>query len=191
MEKSKVVAILNHLLKDGEDVDDINVVDENTIEIDGDKYKVFTEEEATAEYVRFEKDLYDDLGLNFVGEEGQSYMLENFADTEWFDDNMKEDYEGFVEDMDDDEKEKEMERHDVKTDEDLVEALCNQWSDGRQWYKDSFGKDAFNNAVKENDLLNLDEAIEWLMETDGRGILSSQNGEEINLGDDLVAYWVS
>lgn len=188
MENLKLAYLLLNVFED-EDVQELEIIDEDRVEVDGSTYLVVTDEDATKKYIALEKDLYDDMGLSFVGEEGQTYMINNFVKSDWFDEEMHEYNRRCVEDdMSEEEKISEMEREGVDNEEDLIDALDNQCSDGIEWYKGAFGDIAFKNVVKEQDLLDLDDAIEWLMEQDGRCILSSENGEEIDLGHGYFAY---
>lgn len=187
MENLKLAYLLLCVFED-EDVQELEIIDENTVEVDGSTYLVVTDEEATKKYIALEKDLYDDMGLGFVGKEGQDYMVNHFAKTEWFEEEMQEYHRRYVEDdMSEEDKKREMEEYGVDTEEDLIDAL-NDDCDGIEWYKGAFGDIAFKNVVKEQELLDVDKAIEWLMKQDGRAILSSQNGEEVDLGHGYFAY---
>ena len=47
-----------------------------------------------------------------------------------------------------------------------------------------------NRIIIENDLINWDEVIEWIKEVDGRGIMASYDGIEMELENDLYGYRV-
>ena len=77
--------------------------------------------------------------------------------------------------MNEDEVEKKVE--DSKWD--FVQKLNNNYDDPIEWYKDNFGSEAVSEVAKKHDLVDTDEVVEMIIETDGRGhVISSYDGEE-------------
>ena len=175
MDYKKLAAVLE---QHEYDVTSIKIIDNDEVEIDGcDTYKVYTRHEADAAFKQFEKDLYDDLGLDFVSKETQKYFLDNYVDTEWFDDCMHDHFEGEIGCMDEEELKVELEGADAADEDELVETMCGE-QDPIEWYKNEYGVEMFKDAIKYNSLLDLKACIEYIQDNDGRGILSPVDGEE-------------
>ena len=49
----------------------------------------------------------------------------------------------------------------------------------------------FVKALKEYDLINWDDVINWVAREDGYGCLAAYDGEELELQDDLYAYRIN
>ena len=81
----------------------IEVLNENTFEVDGAEYLVLTEDEREEEFYNYQKSLIDDMGLNAFSEWAQDYIINNFADDERLEDNlfeiMYESYRNYIEDL--------------------------------------------------------------------------------------------
>jgi DNA-binding LacI/PurR family transcriptional regulator len=87
MESSKLVALLNLL---GGDIDSIEIQDNCTAIVDGDEYKVLTDDEADDEFRQYQESLWDDLGIESFTGWARQHILTNFVDVDWFNDAMKE-----------------------------------------------------------------------------------------------------
>lgn len=200
MEKEKVIALLEEVLDENYNEGlEIIIKDNSMIEVDGKVYKVLSDEEADEEFTSYQENLIDDLGINSFSDFGQKYILENFTDTEWFDEARKESYESYIEDIkqesaSDTEKfssrlEEELYEADCENEEEYLERLCDD-EGSVTWFKFNFGDDDFKAVVKENDLVNWEGVIEWVKEVDGRGCLAYYDGEELELENDYYAYRV-
>jgi hypothetical protein len=64
-----------------------------------------------------------------------------------------------------------------------------QGDKGEEWYISNFGQDDFRNFIIDNNLIDISGASEDAIDTDGVAhFLSSYDGEEIELDNDVVAY---
>lgn len=197
MEKIKIISLLNEVLKEGDEVTSIQIVDENTIEIDGEVYKVLTDKEADENFTIYQENLIDDLGLNSFSNWAQEYIVDNFLDKDWFDEVKRETYDSYIEDIrgessSDEEKytsrlEEEIAEANCSNEEEYLDYLCND-EDSIIWYKYNFGNEELKSIVKENNLINWEEVIDWYKEIDGRGCLAQYDGEELELENNLYAY---
>ena len=88
MEEEKIKALAEFL---GCDPSEITDNGDNVFEYsDGGTYMVLTDEEADEEFDSYERSLWDDLGLEFVSDWFQSWILENAIDGDYFWDDMHE-----------------------------------------------------------------------------------------------------
>ena len=152
------------------------------------EYLVLTEEEADEEAKQSILNLIDDIGIQAFSESAQEYILNNFVEYRWFEDAIRETYQYYIDDIreesasDEEYKnrlDEEMAVAGVEDEEEFLDWLCENAGDPVEYYRDNFGKDDFNNVVKENDLINWDEVAQWSIEEDGRGnTLGSWDGEE-------------
>lgn len=177
---------------------------------DGEEYLVVTEEEA---YEAAKDDIInfiDDLGIGGFTPGFQDWILENAVDTDFLYDYVREDYDNYVydiEDEPDDEygtrlaaecvenglvSEEDFEDGEYVGDEDLGELLVtylvDQVDDYREWFVSNFGKDELNRVLQDANLdydAIVDECISW----DGIAhFIARYDGEEIELENDLFAY---
>lgn len=178
MDNERLIAVLN--VVDCEEVQDINIINETTVEIDGEEYKVLTDEQADEEFNNCQMSLIDDLGLESFTQYFQEWILNNCIDVNWFDEAMRESYEFYIEDIkyEGERLEQELEEHGCEDEEDYVDMLCDGWSNGLEWYKNNFGNEELSRIVKEKDLVEWDKIIEEVKDIDGRGCVASYDGEE-------------
>lgn len=165
---------------------------ENIFTYNNEEYLVLTDDEAGKEFYDYQLSLFDDMGIQSYSEWAQEYILDNFVDSEWFEDAMKESYESYCNDIgnessSNDEYEnrlqEEMKESDCDDVEDYIEHLCEGYDNGIEWYISEFGKESFSNVAKENNLFEIDNIIEWLDREDGRGCLASYDDIENELND--------
>ena len=178
---------------------EIRVLNENTFEVDGAEYLVLTEDEREEEFYNYQKNLIDDMGLESFSEWAQDYIIDNFVDDEWFMEAMREHFEYYISDINeepaDDEKFENRLKEEIfavacEDEEDYLNYLCDLESP-IEWFLNSFGKDEFNATVKEYDLINWEDVINWVAREDGYGCLAAYDGEELELQDDLYAYRIN
>ena len=182
---------------------------------DGRAYFVYTGDEADQKAKEEVISSIDDMGIEAFTPDFQQDIIDNqMVDVDWFDDAMKDSYEGYADDimLEDGEhgnrlfdemiEEGVISEEDVTEDgeltdgidldekkEEFVEKLCNRWDDGAQWFIDNFGEQEFSTVCKENDLYDYDEIAETAVRWDGRGhFISYYDGDELAIGDDLFAY---
>lgn len=193
MENIKINALLNYLGESEETatVETLKHDDNKTVFVDGVEYIVLTDTEADEQYKEYQLSLIEDLGLEGFSDWAKNYILDNFtfSYSETFNDIQYEDAVSYVDDLkyggdlDD-----ELSRYGCENEEELIDLLCEE--DSEEWFKSVFGIDEYNRIIIENDLINWDEVIEWIKEVDGRGIMASYDGIEMELENDLYGYRV-
>ena len=143
-------------------------------------------EEASNEGV---KDLLDDIGIEGINFDNLG-GIEQFVDTDWFDDAKRESAEFYVSDIKESEPERYKEEFGDLDEEDAVEQfLSMEEEDSIKWYLQNFGKDDFNDVVKEKGLVDLDALAEAITEADGpANELASYDGNEIELPCGYYCY---
>lgn len=194
MENIKINALLNYLgeSKETATVETLKHDDNKTVFVDGVEYIVLTDTEADEQYKEYQLSLIEDLGLEVFSDWAKDYILDNFTYSYYktFDDIQYDDAVSYVDelkyggDLDD-----ELSRYGCENEEELIDLLCEE--DSVEWFKSIFGIDEYNGIIIENDLINWDEAIEWTKEVDGRGVMASYDGIEMELENDLYGYRIN
>lgn len=143
-------------------------------------------EEASTESV---KDLLEMEGVDFIHFENIG-GIEQFIDVDWFKDAQREDAESYVSDIKESEPERYKEEFGDIDEEDAVEKCLEDWGDDYiQWFKDNFGDEEFNTAVKEHNLVDLDALAAACTEADGpANELARYDGNEIELPCGYYCY---
>lgn len=200
---NKLQAIVNYLSDvQGMEVTSVKVSEwnENCFEVEADcedmEFLVLDDEEADEEFREYQQETIDDMGIEGFSEWAQEHVKDNFVDREWFEEAMKESYEYYCDDIENEEADdedfenrlkQEISENGCSTKEEYVEYLCSTQGDAIEWYIDNFGNESFNQVIEEQDLINWDDVIEWVKETDGRGALASYDGDEEEY-EDLYIY---
>lgn len=194
MENIKINALLNYLgeTKETATVETLKHDDNKTVFVDNMEYIILTDEEADEYYKEYQLSLIEDLGLEGFSDWAKNYILDNFtySHSEMFEDIQYEDAVSYVDDLkyggdlDD-----ELSRYSCKNEEELIDLLCEE--DCVEWFKSVFGIDEYNRIIIENNLIDWDEVIEWIKEVDGRGVMASYDGIEMELENDLYAYRIN
>ena len=222
-EEDRIEALAQFLGLDEEEKEDIEVDDE-TLTYDREEYLVLTDSEADDWFERYQKDLWDDMGIQSFSESFQDWIINNALDKSWFEDAMDESNRFYCEDIAD-ERSREFDNRlveecydngliddeDFETDEDgdpnyeeclvdeddLKEKLAQYMTDNSgysyasQWYMDNFGEDDFNEFVKRNNAVNVDELAEYVVRTDGvENSLARYDGEENTFEFDGTTYYI-
>ena len=195
MENEKVTALLNGVFE-GENIDSIEIVDENTIEINGQTYLVLDDEEADNYYYDYQKGLIEDLGLDGFNDYFKDWIIDNCIDEEHFFNIMNECNEFYLDDIEnegslthDNRLEEEIEENGCKDRDEYLELLNNNYDSAVDWYRDNFGDNMLTDYIKEHEyLIDWDEVIEECKSVDGRGTISDYDGCEIELEDWYFAY---
>ena len=178
---------------------EIRVLNENTFEVDGAEYLVLTEDEREKGFKAYQESLIEDMGLESFAEWAQDYIIDNFVDDEWFMEAMREHFEYYISDINeepaDDEKFENRLKEEIfavacEDEEDYLNYLCDLESP-IEYFLNNFGKNEFSKTVKENDLINWDDVINWVAREDGYECLAAYDGEELELQDDLYAYRIN
>ena len=193
MENIKINALLNYLGETEETatVETLKHDDNKTVFVDSVEYIVLTDTEADEQYREYQSSLIEDLGLEAFSDWAKDYILDNFtySYSEIFDDIQYNDAVSYVDDLkyggdlDD-----ELSRYGCENEEELIDLLCEE--DSVEWFKSMFGIDEYNRIIIENDLIDWNEVIEWTKEVDGRGIMASYDGVEMELENDLYGYCI-
>lgn len=188
MDNKKIVAILRSE-EVYEEINDIQIIDDKDIVIEGETWRVLDDEEADEAFEYYQKDLLRDLGLTSFSSWAKDYIMENCVDVDWFEDCMRQSYETYVEELKQEKRlEDEMNEVGVEDEEEFIEHLCGQWHDGIEWYMEQYGTEECEMAIENNNLYDTDKVIEYVKEHDGRGCLALYDGQEIELQDGYFAY---
>lgn len=192
--------------------------DENVYEIDNgeQEWLVCNEEQAYDRAVDDIKSFYDDQGIGGFTPDFQEWILENAVNTDFLEDATREDIIALVDELDDEEVADECieegivesyEVYDENSDEwspelkddvdfyDLRQQLIDKKFDDVEDYKEYWismlGESEFYQWLQDSEYADVDldkvadECIKW----DGKAhFISSYDGEEVDLGDDLYAY---
>ena len=97
-EEDRIEALAQFLGLDEEEKEDIEVDDE-TLTYDSEEYLVLTDSEADDWFERYQKDLWDDLGIQSFSESFQDWIINNALDKSWFEDTMDESNKFYCEDI--------------------------------------------------------------------------------------------
>jgi len=97
-EEDRVEALAQFLGLDEEEKKDIEADDE-TLTYDGEEYLVLTDSEADDWFERYQKDLWDDMGIQSFSESFQDWIINNALDKSWFEDAMDESNRFYCEDI--------------------------------------------------------------------------------------------
>ena len=119
MENEKVTALLNGVFE-GENIDSIEIVDENTIEVNGQTYLVLDDEEADNYYYDYQKGLIEDLGIDGFNDYFKDWIIDNCIDEDHFFNIMNESNEFYLDDI---ENEGSL-THDNRLEEEMEENGC-------------------------------------------------------------------
>ena len=195
MENEKVTALLNGVFE-GENIDSIEIVDENTIEVNGQTYLVLDDEEADNYYYDYQKGLIDDLGLDGFNDYFKDWIIDNCINEEHFFNIMNESNEFYLDDIEsegslthDNRLEEEIEENGCADRDEYLELLNNNYDSAVDWYRDNFGDNMLTDYIKEHEyLIDWDTVIEECKSVDGRGAISDYDGCEIELEDWYFAY---
>lgn len=194
MENIKINALLNYLgeSKETATVETLKHDDNKTVFVDDVEYIVLTDTEADEQYREYQLSLIDDLGLEAFNDWAKDYILDNFTSSysETFGDIQYENAVSYVDDLKyGGELDDELNRYGCENEEELIDLLCEE--DSVEWFKSVFGIDEYNRIIIENDLINWDEVIEWIKEVDGRGVMASYDGVEMELENGLYGYRIN
>lgn len=193
MENIKINALLNYLGKTKETatVEKLKHDDNKRVFVDDVEYIILTDTEADEQYREYQLSLIEDLGLEAFSDWAKDYILDNFTSSysETFGDIQYNDAVSYVDDLKySGDLDDELNRYGYDNEEELIDLLCEE--DSVEWFKSVFGIDEYNRIVIENDLIDWEEVIEWTKEVDGRGVMASYNGVEMELENDLYGYCI-
>lgn len=210
---ARLLALAKYLEVEPEEVEEVG---ENEFSINGDTYKVLTDEEADYEFDERVRSLWDELGLDEIGDNFRDYVLENCIDTDQLEDLVRDDISDYVYNMSDEEVADECidegiveseEVYDEESDEwspelrddvdfddlreQLIDEKFNQVDDYVEYFRDlGYDADFFKDYIDEEAVI---DALKDDIDVNGGGRgqeLSWVNGEEIELDNGFYAYQV-
>ena len=193
MEQIKINALLNYLGETTEttEVETLKHDDNKTVFIDGAEYLVLTDEEADQEYHEYQMNLIDDMGLDSFSDWAKDEILNHHTTSDYqnlFNEIQRESMACYIDDLRHmDELEEEMKNAGCDNEDEFLEYLCDQ-EDGVEYFKFNFGNDEYNRIINENNLIDWDSVIQWTKNIDGRGVMASYDGVEMELENDLYGY---
>ena len=194
MEQIKINALLNYLGETTETAEVEEGCRDEIIVIDGNEYLVLTDEEADQEYHEYQMNLIDDMGLDSFSDWAKDEILNHHTTSEYqnlFDEIQEESMSCYIDDLRHmDDLEEEMENAGCDNEDEFLEYLCDQ-EDSVEYFKFNFGNDEYNRIIKDNDLIDWDSVIQWVKDMDGRGIMASYDGIEMELENNLYAYRIN
>lgn len=187
MELNKIIELANVLGLENE-IETIEVTNDNEVEINGESYLVVDEGEREDIFREYQENLIDDIGLEGFTEQGREYIINNCLDTDFFKTVLNESNEFYVNDLEEEEKQELYQDNEVDNDGDLVEALNHNEPDAVKWYIYNFGIEDIADVIRENNLLDVDKIIDYIIEVDGYApSLALYNGEELE-SDNYYIY---
>ena len=196
MLNEKIIALLMEI---GGEIENINIISDNEIEVDGFTYLVLDDDESDDYYYDLQRQLIDDMGLEGFTESFQNWIINNCIDIQDFDEMLEESNRIYIDDIRGEDAssdnfenrlEEEMEENGCISEDEFLEYLNEQWDNSIDWYRENFGDNELSNYIKNNSyLIKWDKVIEECKSIDGRGhMISSYDGEEIELEDGYYAY---
>ena len=159
----------------------------------GERYMVLTDDEANETFYDYESDLIEEYGLDGFSNWVKDYVIENCLDVDWFEDFYREDYEGYVNDIETESASSD--EYANRLEEEMAEAECTDVEEFIDYLVDSisddfvghfnfdFGEKMLTEVIMNNNLLDMDAVIDYIKEIDGRGILASYDGIENEEGE--------
>lgn len=197
MINEKVVALLNEVFA-GESIDSIEFLDDNTIEVNGQTFLVLDDSEADEYYNDYQRELIYEIGFEGFNDSFKDWIIDNCIDEQHFFDIMNESNECYLDDIEvecsntgeyDNRLEEEIAENGYSDREEYLDLLNSNYENAIEWYRFNFGNEQFTDYIKDNDyVIDWDKVIEECKSVDGRGTLSSYDGEEIELQDGYFAY---
>ena len=160
---------------------------------DGEEYMVLTDDEAEKTFYDYESNLIEECGLDAFSDWAKDYILENFLDVDWFEDYFREDYESYANDIETESAssdeyanrlEEEMAEAECEDVEEFIDYLVDSIRDDFvEEFKFNFGGKMLTEVIMNNNLLDMDAVVDYIKETDGRGIIASYDGIENEEGE--------
>lgn len=165
MERLKLIELLNWYGKNVDtDITSVEVENEADYSVRINKeatYIILTEEEANERFAEQQRALLEEDGLNSFSEWAKKEILENYIDMDSLNEIIEEEDEDYF-----------------------------GYNSGYEYLANEFGLDYLAEFVEKNDLLLIDEVIEFVDSTDGRGAtLATYDGEGHELSNyELLNY---
>lgn len=173
-EEDRIEALAQFLGLDEEEKEEIEVNDD-ILTYDYKEYYVLTDDEADEKFEQYQRDLWDDMGIQSFSDEFRDWIIRNAVDTDWFEQAMDEANRFYCEDIADERSKKFANR--------LVEE-CYERSliDDDDFEEDDEGDIDYESCKKDNDDLielmvesmndDYDDPIKWYVDNFGEKDLS-------------------
>lgn len=179
MKLDRIVELANVLGLEDE-IESVNAISENEVEINNECYLVLQEDEREEIFKEYQENLIDEMGIECFSDFARDYIINNCLNTDFFDSMKNESNEFYVNDLEEEELKELYEIYDVEDNDDLVDALNENEKDSVQWYIDNFGIEGITRLIKENNILDIDAIIDYIIEVDGYApSLASYDGQEL------------
>lgn len=189
---------------------------DGALEYGKEEYLVLTDDEADDMFREQQEQIFDDLGIESYSEDFQDWIFRNALKEDWFEEAMEESNRSYCEDIvrersrefenrlveecyerdlieDDDFEQDEDGDPDFEKclvdEDDLINRMMEDMAedDPVEWFRDNFGESELSDAVKDHNLIDLDEVIDELQKWDGRGpTLAGWDGNENEEGDFFI-----
>ena len=159
----------------------------------GERYMALTDDEAEKTFYDYESDLIEEFGLDAFTDWARDYIIENCLDVDWFENYFREDYESYANDIETESAssdeyanrlEEEMAEAECEDVEEFIDYLVDSIRDDFvEEFKFNFGGKMLTEVIMNNNLLDMDAVVDYIKETDGRGILATYDGVENEEGE--------
>ena len=162
---------------------------------DGREYAVGNEDE----FRRAQKEQWEqflgEMGLEGVSDWAREYIVNNFVDEDHFADLLRYEVENYVEDIknedsDDEERwesrfDQELEEYEASDELDLIFKVADSWSGGDaiEYYKMNYGEHEFYHSLSDGNNIDVDAAIDWLVDEDGDSWIAGYEVELTEIDD--------
>ena len=159
----------------------------------GERYMVLTDDEAEKTFYDYESNLIEECGLDAFTDWERDYIIENYLDVDWFEDCFRKNYEIYANDI---ESEPAISgKYENRLEEEMAEAECADIDEFIDYLVDSirddfveefkfnFGEETLTEVIMSDNLLDMDAVVDYIKETDGRGILATYDGVENEEGE--------
>ena len=140
MLNEKIIALLMEI---GGEVENINIISDNEIEVDGFTYLVLDDDESDEYYYDLQSQLIEDMGLEGFSESFQKWIINNCIDIQDFDEMLEESNRIYIDDIRGEDAssdnfenrlEEEMEENGCISEDEFLEYLNEQWDNSIDWY---------------------------------------------------------
>jgi len=199
-ENERQIVLAQFLGLEEYELDDIEEVYDEVYRFGNQEYYVLTDSEADEMAEKFLQEILDDGGIQIFTSSFFKHIIDNYVDSDWFDEAMYESYISYAYDIENespnDEKfenrlEEEMAEAGVNNIDDFVEYFCKQWENGIEWYRDNFGDEDFSDIVVKKQLYDEKAVIDAAIEEDGRAhFIASYDGREYEIDYDGEIYYI-
>ena len=189
----KIEALANFLGVEASEIEEDMNNHKYFITEDGEEYMVLTDDEAEKTFYDYESELIEECGLDAFTDWARDYIIENCLDVEWFEDYFRKDYESYANDIETESASSD--EYANRLEEEMAEAECTDVEEFIDYLVDSirddfveefkfnFGEKMLTEVIMNNNLLDMDAVVDYIKETDGRGILARYDDFENEEGE--------